>query len=246
MTAVSGVRVWMLDLALWGAALREEERKTPRLAPSELARAASFAGRPDGERWLAVRTALRLLLEEFAGPRIRGQPFAVAPGGKPGLPASVAAPVAFSVSHSGERALLAIGGGPVGVDLEQERRLLVGRSRAAGLEAAAEALAAAGGAAGRASTESENPALRAWVRLEAYAKARGSGIGRLLQELALNKPAGRQSPQRAAELAAALRSQEGLSVQDLELGRGLHGAVACRDGEAVVVRDFAEGKRLGT
>jgi hypothetical protein len=91
----------------------------------------------------------------------------------------------------------------------------------------------------------EDALLRSWVRLEAYAKARGSGIGRLLEELALSGPSWRQSPPRASELAAALRRREGLTVADLPLAQALYGAVACREGERPVVRDFAEGKLRG-
>jgi 4'-phosphopantetheinyl transferase len=244
---MAGVRIWVLDLTRYGAGLREEEGRRPRLSLDELARAASFASREEGDRWLAVRIALRLLIEADAGPGIRGQPLAVARSGKPGLPHALAAALDFSVSHSGDRALIAIADGPVGVDLEHQRTVRVAAGRAAALEAAAAALAGSGAAACKGFPQGVNAGtlLRSWVRLEAYAKARGSGIGRLLEELALSGPSRGHSLPRAGELAAALRRQEGLSVGDLPLAPGLFGAVACREGERPVIRDFAEARLLG-
>jgi 4'-phosphopantetheinyl transferase len=235
----AAVRVWLLDLELCAPALRERERQTPRLAPDEAVHAASLKDKAAAERWLLARIALRLILESELGPDVRRCPFAVAAGGKPVLPGTQFRPLDFSVSRSGLHALIGISTSRVGVDLEVRRRIKIDPARAEGLIAAAEALMVEDERNSRA----EDAPLRAWVRLEAYAKARGSGIGRLLQPIALSGPAALQSPLRAAEAASALRTREGLSVHDLALAHGLYGAAACDEGRLLLMADFPADAR---
>jgi 4'-phosphopantetheinyl transferase len=82
----------------------------------EQARAARFYQPLHGRRFARCRTALRLLLgcyleQSGAAVQIQNGPF-----GKPFLPEDTA--LHFSVSHSADRALLAFGPHPLGVDLE--------------------------------------------------------------------------------------------------------------------------------
>ena len=67
--------------------------------------------------------------------------------------------------------------------------------------------------------------LQAWCRLEAFAKAHGSGIGRTLADLGLRSGA----PRTPADIEAAARCSvrdAGLIVRDLPIAVGLYAAVA--------------------
>ena len=75
--------------------------------------------------------------------------------------------------------------------------------------------------------DSDAAVLQAWCRLEAYAKARGQGIARVLTELGLREARGRQLALADIESAARrLVSAVGFAVRDVKLPPGLHGAVA--------------------
>ena len=107
---------------------------------------------------------------------MRGAEFEIASGGRPSLGKGLPH---FNVSHTANVALIAVcRSSPVGVDIECRRTLLMSPDRRRRIVAAA-----AGFAGGHAiDPESDVDVLRAWVRLEAVAKARGSGIGVLLTE----------------------------------------------------------------
>lgn len=137
----------------------------------------------------ATRSLLRLILAEQpvrtgTGEPLRRRPvaFRSRPHGKPELAAST--PLAFSFSYAGEAAIIALTWtGPIGVDLEaprkitlspQRRMALCTNARDAGLIATAEASVA---------LQDDVAFLKVWTRLEALAKARGDGIGAVLEEL---------------------------------------------------------------
>ena len=114
--------------------------------------------------------------------------------------------------------------GAVGVDLEAPRPLQDveppprgdrGRRRRAR------------GPAARRGPAGDETLLRAWCRLEAFAKARGEGLSHLLGELGLREAGGRQLP--LGQILAAARRlarRAGLEIADLTLPPGLYGAVA--------------------
>jgi 4'-phosphopantetheinyl transferase len=84
----------------------------------------------------------------------------------------------FSLSHARGVALIGLTpAGTIGVDVERTREVRIAAERRAAIEAAGAALGAS--LAGDGNTRF----LHAWVRLEAYAKADGCGIGRLLTQL---------------------------------------------------------------
>jgi 4'-phosphopantetheinyl transferase len=205
------LEVWSIDLGACRAALLQAEAVTPRLPEG-----VHF---PDGadERRLA-HIALRILLERAAGVGIRRTNFEVSHAGKPSLAGS---PLAFNLSHSAGQALVALAmPGPTGVDIEAaDRRLGPLLSRRARIEAMAVTLAG-----GRALATS-SPTLQAWVRLEAFAKADGRGIGMLLTRLGIMGPA--ISDDEAKRRAADLLGQEmAVSIDDLDLVPGFVGALA--------------------
>jgi len=175
------VHVWRADLQ------RIPERLTELLSPDERKRAAGFARGRDGRLWARSRALLRELLGGYLQVGGRGLRFATGPHGKPALPprrpgaAGLSdtgpperTPLEFNLSHSAGLGLYAFStAGPVGVDVELERRSI-------------DALALAARTFGRAEAERlerldpaarEQEFRRAWVRHEAAVKCLGTGIG---------------------------------------------------------------------
>ncbi len=165
-----------------------------------------MAGDPERFRlWRAARIATRIILERSGGLGLRNIDFEIEADGRPGLRSSG---LHFSVSHSGEGALIAVSKEmPVGVDLERTRSLTISDERRRRIIAAAERLADLRSSL---SAESDGDVLIAWVRLEAAAKARGTGIGRLLTEEGV---IGGQSGNRAEASTGAVQIR-GLTVSD--------------------------------
>ncbi len=178
MNGTQTTELWCIDLAAAAPALRAIEQRTPRLCPADHTRAAAFSDADVREEWLATHIALRLLIERAAGPHWRCVPFDRSERGKPHLGG---ASLAFSLSHAPSLALIGLAPrGAIGVDVERTRVVRIGEARRARIEDAGAALIAR-------PLPSEGSArfLQAWVRLEAYAKADGCGIGRLLTRLGI-------------------------------------------------------------
>ena len=225
MTHPVSLRVWYVDVARVAPELAEIERCCPRLSHDEEARAAAIAEPRDAEVWRTARIALRFLLESIVGAEMRRIPFAAGPDGKPRLAMGHGA-LDFSLSHSAGHVLIGIADpGPVGVDLEQLRTVSLTVARREALIAAAAVLVPGHS---RDVGSGDGPLLQAWVRLEALAKARGSGIGPLLRDLGLVGNC-RQQGAATGRAAAALLRDTGLAVRDLALPAGLVAAVAASD-----------------
>jgi 4'-phosphopantetheinyl transferase len=214
------VELWCADLKTSAPALRELEARTPRLSDWDRQNAAAFADAAAAAEWLATRVALRLLLERAVGAKWRRAPFVRTAHGKPHLQG---APVVFSLSHVAGLALIGLAAsGPIGVDLERARAVRVRPPRRARIEEAGAALNAEqplpDGEAAR--------FLQAWVRLEAFAKAQGGGIGRLLTRLGI-VGAGDVARDVVLQRVEAERAEAPATVaRDLRLGEGLFAAVA--------------------
>jgi 4'-phosphopantetheinyl transferase len=153
---------------------------------------------------------------------VRGARFVRGPGGKPRL---APGDIAFSLSHTEGLALIGVArAGAIGVDLERARTLRMSSRRRDDILAVGAGLAATplGDPAG------DEALLRAWCRLEAFAKARGEGLAHVLRELGLRDAGSRQLPS-AREIVVAARGlarQSGLEIADVKLPLGMHGAVA--------------------
>jgi 4'-phosphopantetheinyl transferase len=221
--------LWLVDLEEVGPALEALERQTPRLSSDDRQRAMRLSDLRDRRHRLAAYTALRIALERAAGPQVRGVAFVHAPGGKPSL---AGMSPAFSLSHTQGVALIGVAPSQaIGVDVETARTIRISGRRREEIVAAA---------AGFASTPFSDPApdsalLQAWARLEAYAKAQGQGLARLLQDLGLRAAAGRKlSPLNIEAAARDLAQAAGLEVRDVRLPPDLHGAVAVQRGTSSV------------
>lgn len=233
------MQVYLADLDALHSALEQAEQTLHLLSPSELAWASSTRH----DRWRRdTRIALRCLLVAAGATAARGALFAEDVHGKPGIGDGT---VHFNVSHSAGRALIAVCvSSPVGVDLEATRRLGLEPRRRAMIVAAGAALAGQPATAPQSTTSGTEDEianfLQAWTQLEAFAKARGSGMARLLGELGIMGRGSRRGalPDLAAtsarDIAAASQAASGLTVRRLELPQGLFGA-ACAMPEAMAV-----------
>ena len=171
--------IYFVDLKTSAALLQGAECATPRLAANEIARFAHLVqsrGADEAQIWRASHIALRMVLERFAGVSIRGTTYVEAAGGRPSLEKGFPH---FSLAHTGTVALIAVSGaGTIGVDIEALRSLTFTPDRRQKLEAAAIRLAPDT----TLPKDGDARTLQAWVRLEAHAKAVGSGIGAALTE----------------------------------------------------------------
>lgn len=226
-TPPAAFEVWRVDPRRCGAELRDLEAREPRL-PDELAEAA--AKHPDRA---ASHIALRVLLERALGTRIGRSPYVRTAHGKPSL-ANV--PLAFSLSHCAGMTLVAIAEkGPIGVDIEPaDRGLDTLLTRAGRIEAAATVLASHRALPGT----DERRTLAAWVRIEAFAKADGMGVGVLLSRLGII--GARIAETDVAARAEALKRHEPLlEVDDIAVPGGFVAAVARPAGAAApLMQDF--------
>lgn len=177
LSRLSDLEIVFVDLDASRALLESEEANTPRLSNSDRLRVERLSGDPGRQSlWRAARIATRIVLEGAAGPEVRGVNFEIAVGGRPKLDEGFPH---FNVSHTAEAALIAVcRSSPVGVDIERHRNLSMTLERRQRIIAAAAGFVGGEGA----DPDSDIDVLRAWVRLEAMAKARGSGIGVLLTE----------------------------------------------------------------
>ncbi len=223
MIATLQPEIWSIDLAAATPALLHIESLTPRLADDQIARAEALSDSTTRDEWLATHIALRLLIERACGEECRRVGFTRDERGKPRLEG---ARIAFSLSHAPGLALIGITReGAIGVDVERTRTVRIGAARRDRIRAAG-----AGTCASPLPDAEDGAFLQAWVRLEAFAKAEGCGIGRLLTRLGI-LGAGAKEPVSAAEMrekAAALVSGSAIeAVRDLQLGAGTFAAVAC-------------------
>jgi 4'-phosphopantetheinyl transferase len=226
--------LWLVDLRKSGPALRSLERVAPSLSADDRARIRRLADPGERRQRLATYVALRILLARAAGRRVRRAHFSRGSRGKPRL---AGAGVDFSLSHAAGLALIGVARAHcIGVDLEAKRPLRMSQRRRE------EVLAVGAGVSGLPAGDVMDDAavLRAWCRLEAFAKALGLGIDALLAELGLRKSSGRALQLAAIETAARrMAGAAKVSVRDIALPAALHGAVALgRDARPPRLRRF--------
>ena len=215
------IELWLIDLTQCAPVLEALEQDIPRLAETDRERAGVIRDAGARRQRMAAYVALRVLLERAVGTGIRRQPLLHGAGGKPGLAGGEAQ---FSLSHIEGFALIGVAAAnPIGVDLERTRPLKLPPRRR-------EELCAAGaGLAGKRlpGTGTDRATIQAWVRLEAFTKARGRALARTLADLGLRGKARRPLPLADLETAARrLARRAGFDVFDLELPPGLQAAVA--------------------
>jgi len=165
--------IWMIRLD----GLRPDLLPSP--TADEAARAASFIDGTLRRRYLRSHGALRAVLARYTSERLD---FALAPHGKPYLPA--APELRFNLSHSHERALVGVTlGVEIGVDVERYRPMSDCLALAERFFPASEAAAFAAVSGTLPAPDREREFFRRWTRIEAVLKARGVGLYGIGEEL---------------------------------------------------------------
>jgi len=181
------------------------------LDAEECERAARFRFEADRRRFIVRRGRLRERLGERTGQAPERLAFGIGPFGKPELPGGPR----FSLSHSGERMMLAISDVEVGCDIERHRPLDDWRAIADRLFAPGERaqLAALDEAEGRAAF------FRCWARKEAFVKALGQGLSYPLDAFEVT----------VGPEARLLRGGEGWRIAVVKAGSDCAAAVVTRE-----------------
>src|SRR5262245_9709556 len=210
------VHVWRAKLDRVGA--DDGTRLACALAPDERVRASRFVFPPDRRRFTAARAALRFILARYLGITADAVGLRRLPEGRPTLTGEHADALAFSVSRSAGLALCAVAlHGEIGVDVERVVRGVaddVVRDRI---------LSPAEVAALRPLPPQvrERAFFAAWTRKEAYAKARGLGLGLRFERFTVST-----NPDAAALLIADDDDPGRWTVRDLDAGPGYAAALA--------------------
>jgi hypothetical protein len=227
------LELWLVDLDRCGSGLEQlwneaqshaaqlpcNERSSDAVAitgsVSVLAEPGSSASGNAGRQKQLAHSALRLILARRLGAKALREPFVYGPRGKPGLASGA---LHFSLSHTHSMALVGVSrAGPVGVDLEAMRPVRLSPIRRAHLESLAECISGHKLPV----ADPERRFMQAWVRLEAYAKATGEGIGGLLERSRQTECGG------ALTIDPGGPEARGLILSDLDLGaETLAGAAA--------------------
>lgn len=219
-----GLELWCIDLNAAASLLLEIEQQTPRLPQRDRDLAETIVDKRRANEWLAAHVALRILLERAIGAKWRGMPFVRAAGAKPHL---ADAPVTFSLSHVRGWSLVGVSNvEPMGVDLERMRVVNIPGPRRILIERAAEVL----GEDASLPEREDARILKAWVRLEAFAKADGRGIGRLLTQLGIVGTNDLQGDAFSKRLNELKREAPSCAMYDLNIGEGLFAAAVLPPG----------------
>jgi 4'-phosphopantetheinyl transferase len=166
-------RVSTAEIDLWSARLDSADwPDAGRLPDEERERAGRLHGQAARRRWVAARWALRTVLGRYLEQDPAEVELRLAERGKPML-AAPSAPLRFNLSHSADRALVALAWErEVGVDIERiaPRRDLLALARRGLASGEAEAIARM--------PEGDRLAAfhAAWTRREAVAKCLGTGL----------------------------------------------------------------------
>ena len=127
-TQSQSIPIERADVHVWAFTLRESnaivEAWTQLLSDDEKLRADRFVRRRDRARWIVAHGVLRHVLGRYCGVDPRAIAFVHGAAGKPSLAPTCAngEPTTFNLTHSHDRALLAVSRGrEIGVDLEQVR-----------------------------------------------------------------------------------------------------------------------------
>jgi 4'-phosphopantetheinyl transferase len=233
------------EIHLLGFSLMAEPAELDRLravlAADELARANAFVFPRDRDRYIVGRGRLRYILSRYTslppehirfgyGPQ--GKPeLAAAPSPSKGAPhgAAAGAPTMdFNLAHSADRAIVALGRGRLGVDLEQCRHLPDALAIAQRFFTPREAELLARCAGGQLAEQF----FRLWCRKEAIIKALGTGLSQPLNTFEVTAGGDMDRGQVQVDLVSGGRVD--LSWQDIAAPPGYVAALAHEGGRRVV------------
>jgi 4'-phosphopantetheinyl transferase len=211
------IHLWLFRLDAGAGALA---RLSETLDEKERMRAARFRFPQDRDRFVAGRGVLRAVLGLYVGESPARIRLAAGPQGKPRLDGYAGA-IDFNLSHSEDRAVLAVGAGRrIGVDIERVDPSRATEEIARRFFSPDEVAALA-----RISRRGRGQAFfRCWTRKEAYLKALGDGLSLPLDSFsvsvdAVSRPRLLESDRGAGEVAR-------WRLSDLRAARGFAGALA--------------------
>lgn len=209
------IGVWACDLS------SIEPDDSP--SPLERARASRFVKAVLARRYLASRTVLRSILGRWCGEAPGSVAIELTGFGQPYLARHPDR--FFSLTHSGDRALVACAFTPIGIDLEERAALADADAMAAHVLSEDELACYRGAPAG----ERDEQLTWAWVAKEAYLKARGVGLA--------IEPTHIEAPSRAGGEMSVRGDEVHWDVHPIEVGPRYAGAL-CTAGHVERVELF--------
>lgn len=219
------VHVWLCELSRYAG---RQASLAAQLSDDERSRAARFAFERDRDRFILSHGLLRRLLSQYTHIEAGEIRFTTGEHGKPALSGQPAASagIRFSLSHSGEYALVAVAHGrEVGVDVEARKANLECLKLAERFFAPPEARAIA-----TLHGEAQQRLFyRLWTAKEAYLKGRGVGLSLGLERFEI--VCDRESPGARVRLVDAGTFDPAWRLQSLSLPDHLAGAVAVTGGD---------------
>jgi len=227
---VGAVHVWFCELLRYAG---RQASLAAQLSDDERARASRFAFDRDRRRFILSHGLLRMVLSRY----LRSEPgeirFTAGPYGKPALLGSpdVSEGIRFSLSHSGDYALVAVARGrEIGVDVEARKAELECLKLAERFFAPAEsqAIAKLHGVA------QQRLFYAFWTAKEAYLKGRGVGLSLGLDRFEILFDA--SSPGARVRLTDSGAFEQGWHIHTLSLPEQLAGAVAVEGDDWTVLR----------
>jgi 4'-phosphopantetheinyl transferase len=209
------------------------------LDAGEQARWSRFRRDEDRARFLAAHALTRLVLAGHLGVHARALDFAMAcrrcGGTDHGKPRLVEGDIEFSLSHSGERVVLAVTrGAPVGVDVER----LSAQRDIAGLIPAVLAAAERPVVEALPATARAGAVLRYWTRKEALLKATGDGLAVAPATITVTPP---DAPPALITWTATPPLASTAHLADLAPGAGHIASLAMLGARLAVVERDADG-----
>ncbi|MGC3976306.1 MAG: 4'-phosphopantetheinyl transferase superfamily protein [Nitrospira sp.] len=227
---LTSVHVWFCELTRYAGL---QESFAAQLSGEERARAARFAFERDRQRFVLSHGLLRQLLSRYTHTQAGEIQFVTGRHGKPALAApSVSSDnLQFSLSHSGEYALVAVARGrEIGVDVEVLNTNLACVKLAERFFAPPEAQAIA-----KLCGEAQQRLFyRLWTAKEAYLKGRGVGLSLGLERCEMVFDG--ESPHARVRPADSGTFDQAWQIQSLSLPDGLAGAVAVAGGDCELHR----------
>ncbi len=195
-----------------------------RLSPDEQERADRFKFAHDRRRYIVAHVALRAILGDYLKVSGENLPFSEGENGKPRLTeALVESALEFNLSHSHEKALIAVSRGRIlGVDVEFVKSNFAFYEVANHFFTKREVAALTG----LPRAQQRQVFYKCWTGKEAFLKAKGVGLSGALDEVDITYGAGNR-----VEINAAV---PGWSLTELDPGDGYQGALVVEGGAAPI------------
>lgn len=216
---------WSLDRSL-----AEISRFCDTFSLDESLRATRFIFEKDAMRFSTARGLLRMILSHYLSIPAAAVAITTNAHGKPQLAPSMCTELQFNLSHSGNRAVMAVCDSfAVGIDIEEVRAItedvaghFFSRWECAALNALPE-------------EDYVQGFFRCWTRKEAFVKALGMGLTHPLDSFDVTVASG--TPPRLERLEGDPKASESWTLLDIEVPPGFAGALAVSTmGEAVQLR----------